>query len=83
MKVTTYIVEITTQKNEKLLSECRNHLLARLLAFCQQKYIPHEFTEKCFAISDQTISPIYLTWYRSFLFFREFSSNIPFRGILR
>ena len=50
MKSTTYIVEITTQKNEKYLSEERNPLLARLLASCQLRNFLREFTEKCFAV---------------------------------
>ena len=57
MKSTTYIVEITTQKNEKYLSEGRNPfacLPARLIASCQLKNFPREFTEKCFAAFDQS-----------------------------
>ena len=53
MKRTTYIVEITTQKNEKYLSEGRNQLaclLAYLLTLCQLRNFLCEFTEKCFAI---------------------------------
>ena len=64
MKSTTYIVEITNQKNGKYLSEGRNplaclppRLLAssppRLLASCQLRNFPREFTEKCFAVFDQ------------------------------
>ena len=63
MKSTTYIVEITNQKNEKYLY-LRNFLRV--------------FTEKCFAIFDQSGWVIYLTWYRPLLFFWEFSSIIPF-----
>ena len=63
MKSTTYIIEITNQKNEKYLY-LRNFL--------------HVFTEKCFAIFDQSGWAIYLTWYRLLFFFWEFSSIIPF-----
>ena len=37
-----------------------------------------EFTGKCFAVFDQSSRVIYLTWYRSLLFFWEFSFVIPF-----
>ena len=57
MKSTTYMVEITTQKNEKYLSEGRNplaclavRLAARFLASCQLRNFLLEFTEKCFAV---------------------------------
>ena len=53
MKITTYIIEITTQKNQKYLSEARNPLTGladRLLASFQLKYFLCEFTEKCFAV---------------------------------
>ena len=63
------------------MSEGRNPLVcspACLLASCQLRNFPREFTEKCFAIFDQSSCAIYLTWYRSLLFFREFSSIIPF-----
>ena len=56
MKSTTCIVEITTQKNEKYLSEGRNPLAClppHLLASCQLRNFPCEFTEKCFAVFDQ------------------------------
>ena len=72
MKSTTYIVEITNQKNEKYLSEGRNPLAClspRLLVSCQLRNFPREFTEKCFAIFDQSSCVIYLTSYRSLLFF--------------
>ena len=45
------IVEITTQKKEKYLSEGRNRLACLpdyLLASCQLRNFPREFTEKCF-----------------------------------
>ena len=72
MKSTTYIVEIiTTQKNEKYLGR-EIHLLGLLLALCQLRNFPLECTEKCFAVFDQSSRAIYLTWYRSILFFREF-----------
>ena len=53
MKKTTYIAEITNQKNEKYLSEGRNPLACWppcLLASCQLRNFPREFTEKCLAI---------------------------------
>ena len=74
MKSKTYTLEITNQKNEKYLSEGRNPLAClppRLLVSCQLKNFPREFTEKCFAVFDQSRYAIYLTWYRSFLFFWE------------
>ena len=72
MKSTTYIAEINNQKNEKYLSEGRNPLACsppHLLASCQLRNIPHEFTEKCFAVFDLSSCAIYLTWYRPLLFF--------------
>ena len=81
MKSTTYIVEITNQKNEKYLSKGRNPLTCsptRLLASCQLRNFLPEFTEKCFAIFDQSTCAIYLTWYQPLLFFWEISSIIPF-----
>ena len=81
MESTTNIVEITTQKNEKYLPEERNPLVcspACLLVSCQLRNFPHEFTEKCFALFDQSSCAIYLLWYQSLLFFWEFSSIIPF-----
>ena len=53
MKSTTYIMEITNQKNEKYLSEGRNPLAClprRLVASCQLRNFPREFTEKCFSV---------------------------------
>ena len=81
MKSATYIVEIVNQKNEKYLSLGRNPVAyspPRLLASCQLRNFPGEFTEKCFAIFDQSSCAIYLTWYRPLLFFWEFSSILPF-----
>ena len=81
MKSTTYILEITNQKNEKHLYVGRNPVAwspLRLLGSCQLRNFPHVFTEKCFVVFDQSSCMIYLTWYWSFLFFREFSSVIPF-----
>ena len=81
MKSTTYIVEITNQKNEKYLSKGRNPFACLppcLLVSCQLRNFPREFTEKCFAVFDQSSHAIYLTWYRPLLFFWEFSSIIPF-----
>ena len=81
MKSTTYITEITNQKNETYLSEGRNPLAClplRLLASCQLRNFPRKFTEKCLAVFDQSSCAIYLTWYRPLLFFWEFSFIIPF-----
>ena len=64
MKRTTCIAEITNQKNEKYLPEGRNPLACwppRLLASCQLRNYPREFTEKCFAAFDQSSCAIYLT----------------------
>ena len=72
MKSTTYIVEITTQNNEKNMSEGRYPLAclhAHQLVSCQIRNFPREFTEKCFAIFDQSSCSIYLTWYRPLLYF--------------
>ena len=76
MKSTTFIVEITNQKNEKYLSWGEKPTC--LLASCLLRNFPQEFTEKCFAVFDQSSCVIYLTWYRPVLFFCEFSSIIPF-----
>ena len=54
------------------------HLLTRLLASCQLRNFPREFTEKCFAVFDQSSHAIYLAWYWPLLFFWEFFSIIPF-----
>ena len=65
-KSTTYIVEITAWKNEKYLSERRNPLAclpACLLTSCQLRNIPREFTEKCFAVFDQSNCVIYIAWF--------------------
>ena len=81
MKITTYIAEITNQKNEKYLPEGRNPLAClprHLLVSCQLRNFPCEFTEKCFAVFDQSSCTIYLTWYRPLLFFWGFSSIISF-----
>ena len=62
MKSTTYIPEITTQKNERHLLGGRNAcLLVLLLASYQLRNFPREFTEKCFAVFDQSSHAIYLT----------------------
>ena len=58
MKSTRYIVEITTQKLFQLLV-----ILTNLLASSQLRNFPSEFTEKCFAIVDQSSRTTYLTWY--------------------
>ena len=81
MKSTTYIVEITNQKNEKYLYVRRNPvawLPPHLLALCQLRNFPCVFTEKCFAVFYQSGCMIYLTWYQPLLFFWEFSSIISF-----
>ena len=70
MKSTTHVIEITNQKNEKYQSEGRNPLACwppHLLALCQLRNLPREFTEKCFAVFDQSSCMIYLTWYWSLL----------------
>ena len=57
MKSTTYIVEITNQKNEKYLYVGSNPVAwspPRLLASCQLRNFPLVFTEKCSAIFDQS-----------------------------
>ena len=75
MKSTTYITEITAQKNKKYLFEGRKLGFTCLLASYQLKSFLREFTEKCFAVFDQSSRAIYLSWL--LLFFREFSSIIP------
>ena len=85
MKGTTYIAEITNQKNEKYLSEGRNPpacLPPHLLASCQLRNFPRRFTEKCFSVFDQSSCAIYLTWYRPLVFCWELSSIIPFMARL-
>ena len=81
MKSTTCIAEITNQKNEKYLPKGRNPLACLppcLLASCQLRNFPREFTEKCFVVFDQSSFAIYLTRYRLLLFFWESFSMIPF-----
>ena len=81
MRSTRYFAEITNKKAENYLPETgktRIHLLAHLLASCQLRNFPREFTENIFAVFDQSSRLIYLTWYRSLLFFPEFTSVIPF-----
>ena len=43
-----------------------------MLASCQLLNFPRDFTENFFAVFDQSKRTIYLTWYRSVLFFWEF-----------
>ena len=62
MKSTTYFAEITNEVAEKYL-----------LTSYQLWNFPHEFNENCFAFFDQSSRAIYLTWYRSLLFFPEFT----------
>ena len=82
MKSTAYIVEITNQKNEKYLYVGRNPVAwsppCLLLTSCQLRNFLCVFTEKYFAIFDQSSCTIYLTWCQPLLFFWEFSSIIPF-----
>ena len=71
MKSTTYIVEITNQKNEKYLYVGRNPVAwspPRLLASCQLRNFLHVFTEKCFAVFDRSVALIFLEifFYHSF-----------------
>ena len=54
------------------------HLLACLFALFQLRNFLHEFTEKTFAVFDQSSHAIYLTWYWLLLFFQEFSSVTHF-----
>ena len=64
MKSTTYIVEITNRKNEKYLYVGRNPVAwspLHLLASCQLRNFSCVFTEKCFAVFDQSGWAIYLT----------------------
>ena len=81
MKSATYIVEMTSQKNEKYRYLGEIQLLGRLLASlssCQLRNFLRVFTEKCFAVFDLSGCVIYLTWYWPLLFFWEFSSIILF-----
>ena len=68
MKSATYIIEVSVW-GEK--STC-------LLASCQLRHFPREFTENCFDVSDQSSLAIYLMWYWSLLFFRDFSFVMSF-----
>ena len=86
MKNTTYILEITTQKYEKYLSEGRNPLAclpARLITSCQLRNFLREFSEKCFAvltnqaaqfisrgIGRSYFSRNFLLWFLTWYFFR-------------
>ena len=86
MKNTTYILEITTQKYEKYLSEGRNPLAclpARLITSCQLRNFLREFTEKSFAvltnqaarfisrgIGRSYFSRNFLLWFLTWYFFR-------------
>ena len=76
-----YIVEITNQKNEKYLYVGRDSvawLPPHLLTLCQLRNFLRVFTEKCFAVFDQSSCTIYLKWYPPLLLFWQFSSIIPF-----
>ena len=62
MKSTTYIAEITVQKNEKYLYEGRNtlaYLPAHLMS--TKKFSAFEFTEKCFTVFGQSNCMIYIS----------------------
>ena len=97
VKSTRYIAEMTTQKKEKCLSGWGRGgggsvgrgrgkstcLIACVLASCQLRNFLCEFTEKCFPIFDQSSCVIRFTWYQLLLFFREFSSVIPFMVLLQ
>ena len=78
MKNATYLGEITNQKAEKYLPDTGKLESTCLLASYQLRNFPHVFTENCFAVFDQSSRAIYLMWYRSLLFFPEFTSIIPF-----
>ena len=57
MKSTTYIVELTNRKNEKYLYPGRNPVAWSppcFLALCQLINFLRVFTEKCFAVLDQS-----------------------------
>ena len=77
MKSTTYIVEITNQKNEKYLYvagaiQLIGQITSSLpLALCQLRNFLHVFTGKCFAVFDQSSCAIDLRWYQPLLFFWE------------
>ena len=86
MENTTYILEITTQKYEKYLSEGRNPLAclpARLITSCQLWNFLREFSEKSFAaltnqaarfisrgIGRSYFSRNFLLWFLTWYFFR-------------
>ena len=76
MKITAYLTEKTAQKNEKYLSEGKNPLAYSydcLLTLCQLINFQNEFTEKYFAVFDQSSRMIY--WSRGICcsyFFRNF-----------
>ena len=75
------IIEITTQKNETYLPEERNSFAwqpARLLTLCQLRNFCVSLLKSVSPFFDQSSHTIYLTWYRSLLFFWECSSIIPF-----
>ena len=83
LKASIYIAKMTTKKADKYMSEGRKlgplaGLLARLFTSCQLSNLPRKFTEKYFAVFNQSSCTIYLTWYWSLLFFAEFSSIIAF-----
>ena len=76
MKSTTCIIEITTQKNEKYLSEGRNSLAFLPAHLMSTKKFLCDFTEKGFVkIAVKSDSS---HGYQLLLFFQEFFSIIPF-----
>ena len=61
MKSATYFAEITIQKAEKFLFErgkLESTCLPTCSAWCQLRNFPREFTEKCFAVFDQSSGTI-------------------------
>ena len=86
-KCKKYPIEIITQKAGKYLKvwekKTRVHLFAHLLTWYWRKSFPREFTEKYFAVFDQSTCTIYLMWYSLLPFFKEFTYIIPFMTWLR
>ena len=78
MKSRTSFAEITNQKAETHLSERGKLESTCLLALCQLRNFLREFTENCFVVFDESNHVIYLMWYRSLLFFLEFTPIILF-----
>ena len=73
------------QKAEKYLFQ-RGKLESTCLLTCLpcvNQEISCMSSENCFAIFDQSSHVIYLTWYRLFIFFPEFTSIIPFMKLFQ